>query len=691
MSLYIKFLGAIGQVTGSCTWLYHEPSDTQFLVDCGMNQGEADGDQKNKAAFPFDPSQIKFILLTHAHIDHCGLIPKLYKEGFRGKVHCLSVTAELTKLSLDDTSKLSGGLYNKDDVESIKFKCIDVGAGRPCRSFRLADDLTARALRTSHILGSVSYELTWVDETGKRRTICFSGDLGNNTDKNPYQSLLKGRQSPSPYVEYIVSESTYGERERDEKYQSYDQRMNALREVISSAYSEHEAPKIIIPAFALNRSQEILLDLATLFETKLGDAPEHFFYEADASKKIISGKISYNYLIRGLCCKGLSAEKVRSYIEQFEPSLTNSCIKRLKKLDRKNFDRLHDESEILSKALELGYQKELNYTLNSQTSDQGREEVVEVMSRRFRAPQVIMHSKLAIAYSIVFAKWMAAVKPGDSGKYEFTNKELASRIGCEQGNLSGYLRALFELDSQSLHSLSDSNQGMDIVKGEGTQQLLRRSPKIWISASGMCSAGPVTKLISESIEESHAIILLTGYQSPGTLGFDLKKVGEFQNGCGAEDFQIDFEGALVKASSIKAKVIDLSPYYSGHADVNGILDFIIYKDELKFEGTLPTATIFLNHGDDKARSALKERIVALEGSASNIRPIENVYLPDERSGWFNLTQGRWSEPPLKFSAIDTSTTEAKSNGDKLSRIIELLEQQNTLLVDIRQKLECPQR
>ena len=94
--MYIKFIGAVsGSLTGSCTWLYHAESDVHILVDCGMFQGEEDSDWKNQQNFPFQPSKIKYVLLTHAHLDHCGLIPKLYNEGFKGNVLTTQATAEL--------------------------------------------------------------------------------------------------------------------------------------------------------------------------------------------------------------------------------------------------------------------------------------------------------------------------------------------------------------------------------------------------------------------------------------------------------------------------------------------------------------------------------------------------------------------------------------------------------------------
>ena len=105
----IKYLGGIGRVTGSCTLVEH--SQTKFLVDCGMVQGEAHADFENTQPFQFKPSEIKFIILTHAHLDHCGLIPRLADEGFTGKIYCTDATRKLTIEILRDSAKISR-LYN---------------------------------------------------------------------------------------------------------------------------------------------------------------------------------------------------------------------------------------------------------------------------------------------------------------------------------------------------------------------------------------------------------------------------------------------------------------------------------------------------------------------------------------------------------------------------------------------------
>ena len=122
----VRFLGgADGHVTGSCTHFSYDRRNIQFLVDCGMVQGEGNDDVENSKPFPFFPSEISFVLLTHAHQDHCGLIPKLYREGFSGKVICTRATARLTRIALMDSIRHVKCLFAERDVERVQFDCID--------------------------------------------------------------------------------------------------------------------------------------------------------------------------------------------------------------------------------------------------------------------------------------------------------------------------------------------------------------------------------------------------------------------------------------------------------------------------------------------------------------------------------------------------------------------------------------
>jgi len=257
----IKFLGGIhGNVTGSCTLLDYERTNTKFLVDCGLFQGGLHSEYENNKPFDFDPKEIKFVLLTHAHIDHCGLIPRLYSEGFNGKVICTTATKDLAICNLIDYSKISN-LYDDTLINSIKFHLIDEGDDFSYgRSMIIDTDLRVSFSRNAHMLGSSSICINWKkDETQKN--IVFSGDLGPNTKENPYQSLLAGCQLPYGYPDYMVIESTYGSKERDPQYRSFEERLKKLNNICDRAINERGG-FLLIPSFSIHRAHELIADLA---------------------------------------------------------------------------------------------------------------------------------------------------------------------------------------------------------------------------------------------------------------------------------------------------------------------------------------------------------------------------------------------------------------------------------------------
>ncbi len=258
----VKFIGATESITGSCSLLDHISSGTKFLVDCGMYQGEKKSDKKNKYRFPFNPSEISFVLLTHAHLDHCGLIPRLYKEGFIGQVYCTRATAELSKIVMRDSSKITD-IYSSSDVDKVSFFVVDADdqykVGRP---IPLEENLRATFLRSSHILGATGISINWgmADAGSVGKSVHFSGDVGSNFDGSCYLPLLKHNYAPFPDTDYIVVESTYGGRVRDESYKSYENRLIKLKELIEDNIFKNNG-KLIIPSFSIHRTQEIMVDI----------------------------------------------------------------------------------------------------------------------------------------------------------------------------------------------------------------------------------------------------------------------------------------------------------------------------------------------------------------------------------------------------------------------------------------------
>ncbi len=253
--MQLKFYGACQEVTGSNYLL--EIGETKILVDCGIWQGQKFTEAKNYEPFPYDPKEINYLFLTHAHLDHCGRIPKLYHDGFRGQIICTEPTRDFAQLMLTDSYHVLAEearrekrppLYELADVQNClrlfqPIKLKEKITLTPQISFSLHD--------AGHILGSAFLEI-WAE--GKK--IIFSGDLGN---------------SPAPILnntefikeaDYLIMESTYGSRTHE------DTRERLL--LLSSAIYEtiHLKGVLMIPAFALERTQEILYELNKLIESK---------------------------------------------------------------------------------------------------------------------------------------------------------------------------------------------------------------------------------------------------------------------------------------------------------------------------------------------------------------------------------------------------------------------------------------
>jgi metallo-beta-lactamase family protein len=251
--MQLEFFGAAGEVTGSCHIL--RVAGRQLLLDCGMIQGDHDAPARNRLPFPFDPTTIDAVVLSHAHIDHCGRLPLLVKRGFRGPIYTNKACADLVPILLRDSANLAmrdaerervPSLYDLEDVETTQ-RLLQPIAYDTRRE--LLPGVTVQVRDAGHILGSSSVEV-WVSEGGEQRKLVFSGDLGQ------YDTPIL--QDPHRFVsaDLVLMESTYGNRQ----HRGREDTERELGGIL--AQGQRDGGNVIVPAFAIGRSQELLYLLA---------------------------------------------------------------------------------------------------------------------------------------------------------------------------------------------------------------------------------------------------------------------------------------------------------------------------------------------------------------------------------------------------------------------------------------------
>ncbi|SFW12481.1 metallo-beta-lactamase family protein [Desulfovibrio desulfuricans] len=270
----VQFLGAAQTVTGSCYMI--EACGKRFCIDCGMHQGNKAIDARNREIEVYRPTDIDFVLITHAHIDHSGLLPRIVRDGFNNPVYCTKATSELLDLMLQDSAHIQemeaqweakkymrrglknppAALYTVEDAQKAVslFSAVDYH-----KTFEPAPGIRVTYYDAGHILGSGSVRIE-ADEDGKTTSLIFSGDIGR-----PQALIVRSPESP-PQADYVFMESTYGDRDHKNEETSDQELAEAI------AYSYGKGEKVIIPAFAVERTQEVLYCLHTL--SKQGKLPE---------------------------------------------------------------------------------------------------------------------------------------------------------------------------------------------------------------------------------------------------------------------------------------------------------------------------------------------------------------------------------------------------------------------------------
>ncbi len=277
----ITFCGAAGTVTGSCNYI--ETNHANFLVDCGLFQGNRTTRELNDKPFPFQPDNAAFLILTHAHIDHSGLLPKLVRQGFSGPIFATQPTVDLLEFMLLDSAYIQ-----QSNAERVNRSRSRQGLPDVVPAYTMADaedtlkllkpveyetwftpakGVECRLWNAGHLLGSASAEIKFDDaKTGNTMRILFSGDLG------PDEKVFHPEPDAPEGFDYIVSESTYGNREREDY--TLEQRRAALKTELVDGLAR--GGNVIIPSFAVERSQELLHDIGVLLAA--GELPGATIY-----------------------------------------------------------------------------------------------------------------------------------------------------------------------------------------------------------------------------------------------------------------------------------------------------------------------------------------------------------------------------------------------------------------------------
>ncbi len=275
----LTFCGAAGTVTGSCSLVQCEAG--RFLVDGGLFQGNRTTQDLNYQAFPFDARKVEFVLLTHAHIDHSGLLPKLTRAGFKGRIYCTEATKDLLEFMLRDSAYIQESntermneklerrgqplvepLYTLADAEATLRQLVAVDYETWIEP---VNGVLCRYWNAGHLLGSASIEVHY-DDAGSTINMLFSGDLGPDE-----KAFHPEPEAPTDY-DYIVCESTYGDRDREEY--TLEKRREAIRDELVRGLSR--GGNVVIPSFAVERSQELLHDIAVLLNA--GEIPDATVY-----------------------------------------------------------------------------------------------------------------------------------------------------------------------------------------------------------------------------------------------------------------------------------------------------------------------------------------------------------------------------------------------------------------------------
>lgn len=652
----VKFIGAIERVTGSCTLMEQPGSGLRFLIDCGMTQGEPNAVAKNVQPWPFVASRIDFVLLTHAHLDHCGLLPRLVREGFSGLIYCTRFTAELVRLNLLSAASMSGAPFTRMDVDQLQFEYID---DTPDFAFD-HPVLIRKGLRVSfrpsaHIGGACSITVSWCTGTDTWTDMVFSGDLGPNTSLLAPQSLLAGRSPLPESPAYVLIESTYGGRVRDDRLLDAELRIAEWISIIRTSIAEsgEHSSSVVVPCFSIHRCQELLIDLHVVLERRLRE-------EVVSVRPWIKEE---HHRISALE-RGIPAHRVERTVNvmhewpQERRAAFDKTFVRCDEVDadgkkRSLYRPVSDEDTVRAEALSL---------------------IAEMrVFTPIRRIQVIVDSPLAQKVTSVYGRELRRRVPADPSRLMYRHPRLKEFLGVESEEALDSTLGRILLDGRSAESVFDSYSLKFCSPTDVDEVMESGDINIILSSSGMCDVGPVVPHLVRELPRQNATVVLTGYADPASLGGKLRAVLRSDELRSTE--QLHIGETSMAATEVRARIEDLGGFYSGHADSDGLLDFIFQRAPADtMDGS--ACTVFINHGDDNRRNALAQAIH--ERNAAQIEgdcPVTRIEVPAAESRWFDLDAQAWvdDEPVRREDAMQElllrMVLEQKRTNDLLAEML----------------------
>jgi metallo-beta-lactamase family protein len=269
MPFNIKFHGALGEVTGSCTFIRVVSTGNIYAIDCGSSHKK---NLSHELAHPdnlpsdCDLTKIKGLFLTHAHMDHIGMLLHWIKKGFIGKIYCTEETKRFTVHMLEDSvrinlrEKVETGV-GEAEISKIKDLLKNYNNCKPGEQFYLESSVIVNSYPSSHIIGCVGFQFSATDTKGVGCRVYFTGDVGGVENEVETASMMRTRVKPSNPSDYIITESTYGASRRQKTDRSGKQRIAKLSQVIERGFRHGTKSKFFFPCFSLQRAQDLLLDL----------------------------------------------------------------------------------------------------------------------------------------------------------------------------------------------------------------------------------------------------------------------------------------------------------------------------------------------------------------------------------------------------------------------------------------------